>query len=148
MRAENVLQIMMDFDTRMFWSRKCCLNYLFCVIGNGLKWVNGELNYSCDRADRYILKEDVVRAEPSVSAKLIHEVETEYKTRIRALVGKEYKEFTWYPISERYSYVCNYPKDIKPDWLELILETRNLLIKDGIDIPMYNEYKYDEKGDD
>lgn len=142
MRAENVLQMMMDFNPDMWWSRKCCLSYLFCTIGTGLKWVNGELDYSCDRSNRYVLKEDVIRAEPSESTKRLHEIEVELKTRLYAMSNKEYKEFEWYPISERYSYICNYPKDIKPDWLALINETKELLIKNGIDVPVNNGYKY------
>lgn len=43
MRAEDTLQFMMDFNGNLFWSHQQCLNHLFCTIGNGYEWENGEL---------------------------------------------------------------------------------------------------------
>ena len=40
----------------------------------------------------------------------------------------------WYPLSKSYSYLYNYPEDIKPDWLAVIEECTQLLINDGIEI--------------
>ena len=43
MRAENTLQFMADFYPSIFPTRKHCLNFLFCGVGNGYEWVKGEL---------------------------------------------------------------------------------------------------------
>ena len=43
MRAEDTLQFMMDFQGSLFHSRQKCLDQLFCTIGNGYSWVDGEL---------------------------------------------------------------------------------------------------------
>ena len=43
MKFEHTLQFMMDFYAELFPTRKHCLNHLFCTIGNGYEWENGEL---------------------------------------------------------------------------------------------------------
>lgn len=43
MKAEETLQYMADFCSDIFPTRKHALDHLFCVIGNGYDWVNGEL---------------------------------------------------------------------------------------------------------
>lgn len=43
MRAEDQLQYMADFYPELFPTRKHALNHLFCVLGNGYDWINGEL---------------------------------------------------------------------------------------------------------
>ena len=64
MRAEEELQFMSDFYPDVFPTRKHCLNHLFCVIGNGYKWVNGELvDEDGKYKNRYTLKEAVKKAE-------------------------------------------------------------------------------------
>ena len=40
----------------------------------------------------------------------------------------------WYPLSKEYSYLYNYPDNIKPDWKALIEECKQILIDDGIDV--------------
>lgn len=47
--------------------------------------------------------------------------------------------FQWYPLSRKYSYLLNYPEDIKPDWLALIEECKRMLIADGIDINQFDD---------
>lgn len=50
MRVEDTLQYMADFYKDAFPMRKHAINYLFCVVDNGYKWVNGEL---VDDRDKY-----------------------------------------------------------------------------------------------
>ena len=40
----------------------------------------------------------------------------------------------WYPLSKKYSYLYNYPDNIKPDWKALIEECKQMLIDDGIEV--------------
>lgn len=43
MKFEQTLQCMLDFSGDLYPTRKHCLNHLFCTIGNGYEWKNGEL---------------------------------------------------------------------------------------------------------
>ena len=43
MKFELTIQEMFDNYPTLFKDRADCLNHLFCVIGNGYDWVNGEL---------------------------------------------------------------------------------------------------------
>ena len=64
MRAEDTLQFMADFYPSIFPTRKHCLNHLFCTIGNGYRWVKGELVEDDDKKyNRYRLVKPVRKAE-------------------------------------------------------------------------------------
>ena len=52
MRAEDTLQYMADFYSDIFPTRKHCLDFLFCVVGNGYEWVNGELISEDDKYEK------------------------------------------------------------------------------------------------
>lgn len=139
MRAEDQLQFMMDFNPDLFPTRKHCLNHLFCVIGNGYIWVNGELVDKDDSfKSRYKLIKPVIKAEGRDEGYYFHMCKMEQ--RLKDLMGKDYMitpdnqiyHFNWYPLSKEYSYLFNYPDDIKPDWLELLTECQHLLKEDGI----------------
>ena len=143
MKAENTLQIMMDFYGEIFYTRQKCLDHLFCTVGNGYEWKNGELidTEEDEIASRYVLKEEIEHAEPAEYVKingLQKERDDEIALRVKALMKPEALEDLpkkWSNISKRYSYICNYPKDIKPDWLALINECKEMLKADGIDVP-------------
>ena len=132
MRAEDTLQFMMDFNGNLFWNRQKCLDHLFCTIGNGYEWENGELvekDYDTKQMlSRWQLIEPVKYAEPRWLTVEIHEIKDGMQRR-------GFKENpTWYPLSKEYSYLYNYPDDIKPDWLALIKECKQMLIADGIEV--------------
>lgn len=120
MRAEDTLQFMMDFQGDVFCSRQSCLNHLFCVVGNGYDWVNGELvENSYDTKlllSRWKLVKPIERAEPTETTQMI------------------YKPTMWSTLSKEYSKLYNYPQDIKPDWLEILEECKQMLIADDIEV--------------
>ena len=132
MRAEDTLQFMMDFNGNLFWNRQKCLDHLFCTIGNGYEWENGELvekDYDTKQMlSRWQLIEPVKYAEPRWLTVEIHEI----KDGMQRRGIKENPK--WYPLSKEYSYLYNYPDDIKPDWLALIKECKQMLIADGIEV--------------
>lgn len=133
MRAEDTLQFMMDFNGNLFWSRQQCLSHLFCTIGNGYEWENGELvekDYDTKQMlSRWQLIEPVKHAEPRQLAVELNEIREGIQRR------RGVKEIPkWYPLSKEYSYLYNYPDDIKPDWLALIKECKQMLIADGIEV--------------
>lgn len=136
MRAEEELQFMADFYPDIFPTRKHCLNHLFCVIGNGYKWINGELiDEDCKYQNRYALKETVKKAEFRDE-----EHWTQMYDFYKNLYGEDDKKipfnykFEWYPLSKKYSHLYTTPADIKPDWKALLEECKAMLISDGVEI--------------
>ena len=139
MRAEEQLQFMMDFHGDLFWNRQKCLDHLFCSIGNGYKWVDGELvaPYNADLLARWGLKFPIEKAEPCLLVKSLGETtESMYEMRNKRQLeeGKPIVYHKWYPLSKEYSYLYNYPDNIKHDWLALIEECKQMLIDDGIEV--------------
>lgn len=136
MRAEDTLQYMADFYPEIFPTRKHCLNQLFCVIGNGYEWVNGELvNKDNKYEKRYKLRKPVKKAE-------FQDEQAWYdnnKFYTELYKGEESKiswkwRFDWYPLYKDYAKLYNYPEDIKDDWAALLEECKQLLVADGIDL--------------
>ena len=132
MRAEDTLQFMMDFQGDLFYNRQKCLDQLFCTIGNGYSWVDGELvEDSLDTKtllSRWKLVTPIERAEPTKSVIEVGGIrESMFKRR-------NLDNPKWYPLSKKYSYLYDYPDNIKPDWKALIEECKQMLIDDGIDI--------------
>ena len=142
MRAEDTLQFMADFYPEIFPTRKHCLNQLFCVIGNGYKWLNGELVDDDNKYEkRYKLRKPIKKAEFENEQHWIEMnkfytdlyLESFYDEDCIAKIPLKYK-FEWYPLAKDYSKLYNYPEDIKDDWMALLEECRQMLIADGVDI--------------
>ena len=158
MRAEATLQWMADFYSDIIPTRLHALDHLFCTIGNGFTWVNGELVDDSELSSRYKMVEEVEKAEfpfeftymPYIMKEKEKRAFIEEKRRVirreqnpekrKALFDEisSYENenklhFSWYPLSYEYSYLFNYPKDIKADWLALIEECKAALDEDGID---------------
>ena len=132
MRAEDTLQFMMDFQGNLFYNRQKCLDQLFCTIGNGYSWVDGELvEDSLDTKtmlSRWKLVTPIERAEPTWGVSELGKMKEDMFKR------RGIEDQKWYPLSKKYSYLYNYPDNIKPDWKALIEECKQMLIDDGIDI--------------
>ena len=132
MRAEDTLQFMMDFQSDLFYSRQKCLDHLFCTIGNGYDWVDGELvENSRDTKvllSRWQLVKPIEHAEPTENVAEIGRIQEDAWKRRGIEVPK------WYPLSKKYSYLYNYPNNIKSDWKKLLEECKQMLIDDGIDV--------------
>lgn len=123
MKLEETIQEMFDEYPDLFQTRSQCLDHLFCVIGNGYDWVNGQLiepHMKSPKTGRYIKKRG------------------EY-LKFKGCLGKDGKatqririeqrcECEWYPLCRQYSYLFDFPKNIKKDWLEGIKETMEILI--------------------
>lgn len=156
MRAEDELQFMMDFYPDLFPTRKHCLDHLFCVIGNGYQWIDGELVDNDDEYHkRYQIVEHIKRAKGKNEEYFYKCMDEEKKKneecfykrmdeeiRLKSILKENYKQrfgdmkynFSWYPLSKKYSYLYNYPENIKPDWLSILNECKQLLEADGIKI--------------
>ena len=132
MRAEDTLQFMMDFQGNLFYNRQKCLDQLFCTIGNGYSWVDGELvEDSLDTKtllSRWKLVTPIEHAEPTWGVSELGKMKEDILKR-RCIEDQK-----WYPLSKEYSYLYNYPDDIKPDWKALLEECKQMLIDDGIEV--------------
>lgn len=136
MTAESTLQWMMDFYSDLFPTRQRCLDHLFCTIGNGYEWVNGELVCEDQLTKRYEMKEQIVRA------KAWHEDLYKQREKVELELAERNPDYKpnplythhWYPLCKEYSFLYNYPKNIKPDWLKLLNECKEMLIADGIEV--------------
>lgn len=137
MRAEDTLQYMADFYSDIFPTRKHCLDFLFCVVGNGYEWVNGELISEDDKYEkRYKLRHPIEKAEFKKEAEWVHM--NKLYAHIKELdntfnIPLQYR-FSWYPLSKKYSALFTAPEDIKEDWKILLEECKQLLLENGIDI--------------
>lgn len=136
MRAEDTLQYMADFYPELFPTRKHALNQLFCVLGNGYEWINGELvDDDNEYKKRYKLRKQIKRAEfPNEES--WYQQNKFYRDLYK---GEEDKipwkyNFEWYPLGKDLEKLYNYPNDIKTDWKALLEECKALLIADGIEV--------------
>ncbi|MCM1224983.1 MAG: hypothetical protein NC548_62085 [Lachnospiraceae bacterium] len=135
MKAEATLQYMTDFYKSLFPTRKHCLNHLFCVIGNGYKWINGELVDTDDIYEkRYKLAIPIKHAEFPEEGTwwMINLIEKELSEQTNKPMNPNFK-FSWSKPSKEYSYLYNYPDNIKPDWLQLLNECKQLLKEDNME---------------
>ena len=132
MRAEDTLQFMMDFQGSLFHSRQKCLDQLFCTIGNGYSWVDGELVEDSRDTEmllsRWKLATPIEHAEPTLGVSELGKIKEDILKR------RGIEDQKWYPLSKEYSYLYNYPDDIKPDWKALLEECKQMLIDDGVEV--------------
>lgn len=136
MRAEDTLQFMADFYPSVFPTRKHCLNHLFCAIGNGYRWVKGELVEDDDKKyNRYRLVKPVRKAEFEDERDwwVRYRFELEMHEETGKRINPDYF-FEWSQPSREYSYIYHFPKNIRPDWKELLEECRQMLKEDGVEI--------------
>jgi hypothetical protein len=130
MKPEDTLQFMMDFYPTIFFNRQKCLDHLFCTIGNGYAWRNGELVDIF--TDEYLLRWGLLHPiKKAKQSEFCYQNESMDKMYIRKFeeTGKKYRR--WYPLSE-YSKILNLPKNITQEWLELAKECKEMLAKDNI----------------
>ena len=132
MRAEDTLQFMMDFQCSLFHNRQKCLDQLFCTIGNGYSWIDGELvEDSLDTKtllSRWKLATPIEHAEPTWGVSELGKMKEDILKR------RGIEDQKWYPLSKEYSYLYNYPDDIKTDWKALLEECKQMLIDDGVEV--------------
>ncbi|NBI93096.1 hypothetical protein [Parablautia muri] len=136
MRAEDTLQFMADFYPSIFPTRKHCLNHLFCTIGNGYRWVKGELVEDDDKKyNRYRLVKPVRKAEFEDERDwwVRYRFELEMHEETGKRINPDYF-FEWSQPSREYSYIYHFPKNIRPDWKALLEECRQMLKEDGVEI--------------
>lgn len=139
MRAEDTLQFMADFYPSIFPCRRAALDHLFCTIGNGAEWVNGEIVYDDPKFYRYVLKEPVEKAVFAYDDSYV-DPSLALARRIHKARGTEFDEEAHKPFhsirflsSKEYLKLYNPPEDIKDDWKALLEECKDYIRKEGLD---------------
>ena len=119
MQFEITLQAMFDFYPTLFKDRSDCLNHLFCTIGNGYKWVNGELVSRDDKytsADLDKLKSHLVNGKAYQHNKMSLKDEAIYYLKQNILDKIEDKQLSpeAQTILDRYvaEHLAEYPDDV------------------------------------
>ncbi len=153
--AEKTIWKMIYNNPTMITSRSGALNLLFCVYGTGLDWNNGEIIDSCDEnylsggRKIYSFEKDLYKkaytntfwGKESMGDRLDRNrvewmraynfyencVAEHTQRNIEALVTTKDILKSFYPLCE-YSKLMTVPKDVKPDWLELALETCDAIL--------------------
>lgn len=162
MKPERTIQEM--YDRWHYTSRQAALNQLFCVLGNGYEWKEGELVdcellYSYDpqsdsRIDLPFEKDttpDIISKAPLTDeeAEIQRQQWIEERARLKCHFNKSlsYEDalkitlentHKWYPIY-KLAHICNLPEDITPEWKAVAEECKAMLKKDGIDVDTITE---------
>ena len=156
--AEKQIWRLVYYHPTFIRNRAFALDILFCVIGTGLDWTDGEIkdtienNYlTAEKQDIYDLDNDIYQKAYTNTfwGKKGSSICAELKAwNIRLM--REYRyhnnciaEFTlrniekavtvsippkyFYPLS-KYSNLMIVPKNVKPDWLDLAIETCDLIL--------------------
>ena len=161
MKPERTLQKMYNEYPNLFPVRQRVLDHLFCVIGNGYSWHNGEVVHDNDlyiwdnNIERFIIdpdykideEPDIISTPPKTEEEYMKEKE-EWRMLLATMrhrhhpetsIEEHYKELEhnfhkWYPLSKEHSLIYTVPDDVTPEWKALVEECKELLLKDGIEI--------------
>jgi len=125
MKAEETIQSMYDHYPSLYQTRQECLNHLFCVLGNGYYWKDGELiDYDETEPINLLINGKAHQYNEN------NNIYKKCKSTINEMSKNNFKRF-WYPIYNN-AYINNIPSNIKTDWLELVNECKQMLIEDGV----------------
>jgi hypothetical protein len=115
-------------------------HHWFCVNGNGYEWIEGELRYSDEEANKPIDLKGAIEHQFGLCASEKELLTTPLKYLIARLqegvlslldVETGIVDFTpkekLYPLCQ-YAKIMNIPDNIKPEWLEAVKEMYNYLL--------------------
>lgn len=125
MKLEEEIQYLYDNHPHFFQTRKDCLNHLFCVVGHGYQWVNGQLVSIGNCKINVDTGEIMSINEPKI------ELKGDNKAKQTILYDRKYyKHFSdqWHPVCE-YSAIKTHSDDIQEDWQRGITETITMILQ-------------------
>lgn len=152
MTLEQTIQAMYDHYPCLFQDRADCLNHLFCTIGNGTQWTDGELidptlptpvhpliDGKSKQHTRLTLRDQarIYLQTSSSRPKAVQDIDTEHylETIPDDTCHRKPRSQRWYfrkaGICTEYAQMFHIPSDIKSDWKEGIHECVQMLIEDG-----------------
>ena len=121
MTVDKTIKQMMRNHPGLFQQRWQCLNQLFCVLGNGLDWVDGEMVLD-DPYDKMTKREIDIEGAKSLEWSI-------YKWRKiqkRMIASAKIEPMHFYSDGK---HLCELPVNAKPDWVAAWLETKELIPK-------------------
>lgn len=196
MNVADTLYFQLAAYANLFPNRARALDHLFCVVGNGMQWVDGQLVHPEFINGEWVIEDASVTVAQRIARtfderKKDDEAREKRRSEAREKQGKpkfDVKKFiadviakrkaeqeanpvafaakdaeaeriasevianheenekwdyavpdnmdvrmantaydNWYPMSQKHSMLTTFPNDIKPDWLELIIETAQLI---------------------
>ena len=154
--AEKQIWKIIYYNPTMVPDRTSALDMLFCVIGTGLKWIDGEIKDTAEdnylsRTKRYKYSADneiyrkaftnTFTKDTSFLDKLkrsdleriasynffMNSISEHVLKNIKKLTTTSHVPKRFYPICE-YSNLITIPKDAKSDWIKLAIETCELVM--------------------
>jgi len=144
--AEEIEKMIKEYPS-LFKTRYAALDHLFCVIGNGYDWINGELVYTCipmSEEEKIVRKKErkkheklLYKVSKALGGNHLEKRKVEEKAEKLAIKNakiiantpfydKITKDYKFYPICD-YSAIMNLPKDIKDDWKAAAEETEEYI---------------------
>ena len=155
MNVELTMQAMYDHFPALFIEKADCYNQLFCVLGNGYEWFNGEL-VGDDVDEDTLLQSRLVEGKAFQHNKLSIRGQFKYylekggrevsDTKLEKFPNNVYhskprKErwYFYYPDGtvhyfKEYVPLFNVPDDVKPDWAAAIEECKQMMREDGYEV--------------
>lgn len=160
MNPELTMQVMFDTYPQLFKDRSDCLNQLFCVIGNGYDWVNGELvDIFSEELPKNPLKDGkafqynllslrdesrlyIEKYQRRIGSRKTFSSDEELEEYLNTIPNDKYhrypREQRWYfyrgGLCKDFAYLFNYPDNITEEWKSVLEECCQMLIEDGYDI--------------
>lgn len=154
--AEQQIWHLIYFHPTFIRNRTTALDMLFCVIGTGLDWKGGQIVDTVE--DNYLnnTERHIYDADHDIYEKAYHNTfhkSSSFIDRLQASDIKRLKEYryqenciaehtqaniekavtvslppkSFYPVCQ-YSHLMTVPKNVKPDWLALAIETCDLIL--------------------
>lgn len=138
MTPEETLQLMAEAYPEIFPTRRLAFNHMFCIIGNGASWIDGELVYDDPAISRARLGNRVI-----TKAVFPHEDDytddtfTQYtkwcERRGVPVDPRQASPFFAVDYSDKkYLKLHNYPDNITPEWRVAIEECKEYIRRDGL----------------
>lgn len=146
---ETIKTLLQDYP-RLYKNRMDVLYHLFCVIGNGYDWKDGDLvdvsGYQKDRPSEYTIDAEAnYQALVDFYQNQMSFMPSEEKLRKEATDNQQHALYlqenidqivntttplllSTYPLSEEYSSLMNIPEDINQDWAQAAEELAKALI--------------------
>lgn len=146
MNPDDTVRESLYYYPSIYKTRGDVLHHLFCVIGNGYEWLNGEL-VTASRGDEDPIEREIdstlaIIQKPN-AREILQDMYWEILSDRIALVADRHKNLEnamddysfsdrfLYPKSETYAKLWNYPEDITPEWAVELEKAKNIFL------PMY-----------
>lgn len=138
MKPERTIEHMREQFPMLFHNRSECLNHLFCVVGCGYCWNNGELvedkDFGDNRKETDADTDDIPRVEFSTKNEHIEKMKKTLNYPDDVFPQEGFRVWNIHDGCWNYINICKVPPDASKEWREVCNEVVALLLEDGIDV--------------